>query len=386
MQPPEYYRDREQTYLKHFFLERYLERVAYNIGSFSTDFVYVDGFSGPWQAEGQALEDTSFMIAIQKLRSVRDGLFERLGKRVGIRCLFIEKDPVAFATLQKAVQGIADIKIRVEQGEFEKLVPEVLRFIGGSFSLTFIDPTGWSGFELVKITPVLQHPRGEVLLNFMYDHINRFLNDAREATAESFTKLFGGPIDESIIRGADRERKILTLYLERFRQAGKFAHVTSTRILHPVKDRTYFHLVYGTRHPKGVLEFRSVEKKAFAEQERIRVDAKQTRRIERSGQEEFFKDVEAVEGPRDFDQERRVQLRNAEAKLLEMLTERGRIRYEDVRVTLLEMPLVWESDVKEIILHLRGTALEIEGMKGKQRKPQEGHFIVGIPGKSPSSG
>jgi len=44
-----YYRGREQTYLKHFFLERYLERVAYVIGYSQPQFVYVDGFSGPWK-------------------------------------------------------------------------------------------------------------------------------------------------------------------------------------------------------------------------------------------------------------------------------------------------------------------------------------------------
>ena len=32
MKPVAYYKDREQTYLKHFFLERYLEAVAYHIG------------------------------------------------------------------------------------------------------------------------------------------------------------------------------------------------------------------------------------------------------------------------------------------------------------------------------------------------------------------
>lgn len=34
MKPPEFYRGREQTYIKHFFLEKYLERVAWNISSF----------------------------------------------------------------------------------------------------------------------------------------------------------------------------------------------------------------------------------------------------------------------------------------------------------------------------------------------------------------
>lgn len=74
MKALDYYRGREQTYLKHFFLEKYLERVAYNIGSSTSAFVYVDGFSGPWQSGDETLEDTSFMIAIRKLRDVRAGL------------------------------------------------------------------------------------------------------------------------------------------------------------------------------------------------------------------------------------------------------------------------------------------------------------------------
>ncbi len=69
MKPPEFYRGREQTYLKHFFLEKYLERVAWNILSFRDEFVYVDGFSGPWKSEDEALEDTSFMIALNQLRN-----------------------------------------------------------------------------------------------------------------------------------------------------------------------------------------------------------------------------------------------------------------------------------------------------------------------------
>ena len=73
MKPHEFYRDREQTYAKHWFLEKYLERVAYNILSHRDDFVYVDGFSGPWRSEDETYEDTSFMIAVNQLRKVRDG-------------------------------------------------------------------------------------------------------------------------------------------------------------------------------------------------------------------------------------------------------------------------------------------------------------------------
>jgi len=88
MKSPEFYRGREQTYLKHFFLEKYLERVAWNILSFRDEFVYVDGFSGPWKSEDEALEDTSFMIALNQLRKVRQGLKER-GRNV--RTLLLQR-------------------------------------------------------------------------------------------------------------------------------------------------------------------------------------------------------------------------------------------------------------------------------------------------------
>jgi hypothetical protein len=74
----ELYHGREQTYAKHLFLEQYLERVAFHIAYAHDEFVYVDGFSGPWKAIDEGLEDTSFMIAIRKLQCAR--LSERSGK------------------------------------------------------------------------------------------------------------------------------------------------------------------------------------------------------------------------------------------------------------------------------------------------------------------
>ena len=78
MPDPSLYVGREQTYVKHFFLKRYLERVAYNIYSFQTDFAYVDGFSGPWKSAAENYKDTSFSLALEQLRAVRTGVKERL--------------------------------------------------------------------------------------------------------------------------------------------------------------------------------------------------------------------------------------------------------------------------------------------------------------------
>lgn len=102
MKPAEYYKGKEQTYLKHYFLERYLETVAFHIGYTYQEFVYVDCFSGPWQAADEELADTSIRIALDKLNYVRGGLAEQ-GKDANIRAVFVEKDPSAFRTLQAAL-------------------------------------------------------------------------------------------------------------------------------------------------------------------------------------------------------------------------------------------------------------------------------------------
>ena len=248
MKDMEYYRGREQTYLKHFFLERYLERVAYIIGFSRPKFAYVDGFSGPWMSADEEFEDTSFRIALKKLRQVRNGL--ALHRRhPNVRCLFIEKDTAAYEALKSTVNDGSGLTVKALHGEFEDLMPEILNFIGNSFSLVFIDPTGWKGFGLRKIEPLLRRTSGEVIVNFMFDHINRFLDDPRSEIVASFEELFGGSApDTAMLSGPQREKKIIEFYCGQMRNLGQFEYVTSTRVLKPVSDRSYFYLVYGTRH------------------------------------------------------------------------------------------------------------------------------------------
>lgn len=370
MKEPDAYKGREQTYLKHFFLDGYLERVAFNIGWVNPEFVYVDGFSGPWRSKDEKFEDTSFMIAIEQLRKVRDALAEK-GRAPRVRCVFVESDPKAFAELERAIEGIEDIEIRVLHGEFEQVLPEVIDYVGDSFALTFIDPTGWTGFALKTVAALLQK-RGEVLVNFMFDHINRFLG--HEAEARTFEALFGGPgWNEAVGEG---EAAILDFYQQRLKELCGFTYATRTRILKPLSDRTYFHLVYATRHPKGLIEFRKVEKKLLKEQEQVRADAKQTTRIEKTRQEELFRDAEAAAGSPSFEEEQERNHRQAGELLQALLGARSPRRYEDVLPVMLEVPMVDESAAKNLMKALHdGGRLVIDGMEGKQRLPKKGNTL-----------
>src|SRR5690349_11803967 len=103
MKSPEDYKGKEQTYLKHFFLEQYLETVALHIGYAQSEFVYVDCFSGPWRHEHEDLADTSIRISLDKLNYVRNVLVQHQ-KYPTIRAIFIERDPAAFTALLQALR------------------------------------------------------------------------------------------------------------------------------------------------------------------------------------------------------------------------------------------------------------------------------------------
>lgn len=134
--------------------------------------------------------------------------------------------------------------------------------------------------------------------------------------------------------------------------------------------------MYGTRHLKGLREFRRVERKTVEEQERVRLSAKQQHRLNRSGQRELY-GADVLAGPASFEDERVEQRRAAHGALRERLLGDRRVKFEDVLADLLEMPLVWESDVQEFIKKMRrGGELEVIGLRPRERTVKDGHILV----------
>lgn len=379
MLEPSHYEGKEQTFVKHFVLENYLERVAYNIASFKEDFVYVDGFSGPWKSGNEAYEDTSFKIAIDKLRAVRQGLQEGLGKSFNFRCMFIEKHRVPFAELKPVIERIDDIEIKLIHGAFEDHTAGILDFVQGSFSLIFIDPTGWQGFAMAKISPLFSL-RGEILINFMSDFINRFIDDPRPEIAASFDSLFGDnwypDWKDLAMQGLSREAAAIKVYTNRLKKVGKFEYVTFTRILKPRADRSYFYLIHATRHWKGVQVFRSVEKRAVEEQESVRDAAKYRAEVDRTGQENLF--GQQLAQVSSFQEEKAIQARRGHETLMEVLIANSDgIEFGPLLGEVLQTPLVWESELKGWITELRKQGkITIPQLRSRERVPKPDYLII----------
>jgi len=189
------YLGREQTLVKHFILRHYLERFAIIVGTSRDTLTYVDCFSGPWNVRSDDFQDSSFAIALEQLRKAREIHYQRTGRKLKLRGFFLESKRQAFKKLRNFTEEINDVEIEILNKKLEDSVPSILEFIqkGGkeSFPFIFIDPTGWSGFAMGTIAPLLKLNPGEILINFMTEHISRFIESRPNETQESFIRLFG---------------------------------------------------------------------------------------------------------------------------------------------------------------------------------------------------
>ena len=88
------YAGREQSYVKHVFLENYLEALVHKTASTYPHIVFVDGFAGPWQSANELFEDTSFGIALNALRQAKES-WKKMGRNVRMSAHLVERDATA---------------------------------------------------------------------------------------------------------------------------------------------------------------------------------------------------------------------------------------------------------------------------------------------------
>jgi three-Cys-motif partner protein len=138
------YAGREQSYVKHAFLENYLEKLVHKTASTFSNVVYIDGYAGPWQSASERFEDTSLGIALNALRQAKQS-WKRMGRDVRMSAHLVERDPNAYARLAEVPQRFPDVSVSTYPGEFVGLIPTIVKAIpSGAFAFIFIDPKGWS--------------------------------------------------------------------------------------------------------------------------------------------------------------------------------------------------------------------------------------------------
>ena len=375
---PAEYRRRAQSFVKHEVLRTYLERAAMIILSRYPDFVFVDGFSGPWQNAKEDLSDTSFGISLAQLRAAREAWADNNRSRQ-VRCVFVEKRRAAFDRLAAASAAAADVPITPLHGKLEDHIPRILQGVGSSFALFFLDPTGWN-YDLRNLAPLLTHRPGEVLVNFMYEHFRRFIEDKRPEIRDSQDRALGGPewrpkYAALLEQGVSKETAVLEVFKAQLKSIGGYQHVASARVRHPLAEKTHFHLVYGTRHEKGLTGFRKVEKKVMTAEGSIRLQARDAAAQERTGQATFLDLLgpppEATGG------DPRLEDHGQLPGWLQRAVAVRPVGYQPLMQAALERYSITETEFKDqLVAANREGQITFEGMPARAFKPSKGVMIT----------
>lgn len=370
------YEDREQTEVKHRILERYLEAFAPIVGSWAADIAYVDCLAGPWRSASPNLTDTSFARAIGTLRQARLALRLR-GKTPSFRCLLIELDVVAFRRLEEYGAAVEDVEVTTKNWDFAAHIPEIVAFAKerrNSFPFIFIDPTGWELATIDLIRPLLQLNPGEVLINLMTSWITRFLSDP----SKGFDRLFGQEEVERIrsLPAEQQEEELVRTYAGAVRRAGGFKYVCNLPVMKPDQDAFHFHMVYGTRHAKGVEVFKSMEQTVIPFMHRTRAAAQARRRLERTSQPGLF-GAEATYREQKFSLLRQNNLAAAKSAVAAMLERQADTLYDDIWAESMQYAAVMEEDVRNWIDEWdKQGKIKIENMQAGRRVVQRGKNIT----------
>ena len=317
------YVGREQAFVKHTLLRSYFSALIHKIVSRYDEFVYVDGFSGPWGSIDEDFSDTSFGISLAEMQKAKQR-WASYGRTIRMRALLVEKQQNAFLRLRRVSDRFPDIEVEPLHGEFVSLVPTLLaRIPRNAFSFLFIDPKGWR-IDMSSIAPLLHRPNCEVLFNFMFEFINRAASMSEAVTVQGLDDLIVAAgwrpklVGATAIAGktlADARKEILVeAFSHTMQSIGEYGFVAETPIFRPLKDRTLYSLIYATRRSSGIEVFRKVQIETLITQETLRTSM---RRAKSHGtQVELFGQVEM--GKTETEMYLEAERKKADALLLEL--------------------------------------------------------------------
>ena len=191
------------------------------------------------------------------LKAARDHTYPMKAELV---CIFVEDDIDRCRHLKGVLDELSPtlpsrIRWSVVHGKFNEHLTKTFKLIDTQKkdvapTLVFIDPFGFSHTPFKTIGSILKNSRCEVLVNFMYEEINRFLSV--EKHSNDYDELFG--TDEwravnSLVGAAQRRKAIHDIYLKQLKTAAKYVH--SFEMLNRGNSTDYF-LFFATNGLKGL--------------------------------------------------------------------------------------------------------------------------------------
>jgi three-Cys-motif partner protein len=248
------------TKAKHDMLRRYLGGWYPVMSKYNDRVLFLDGFAG----RGRYVDGSegSPLIALRAL--VEHAYFSRMRDREFI-FYFVEADRDNAKSLQVEVEAFQsahspwprNVKPIVINEKFDKTATGIIdslreqrKKLAPTFA--FVDPFGYSGLPMDLLADLLNYPRSELFVNFMVDHVKRFIE--REGQGNAIRSLFGLDVSD-VLSGqspeAVRAEHLRAVYERQLHERIKYDHVQSFAMVNKTGNIGYY-LLHGTRHEDGV--------------------------------------------------------------------------------------------------------------------------------------
>ena len=163
---------------KHLVLEHYMGAWLPIMSRWNGRVLFIDAFAGPGEYSGG--EQGSPVIAIRSLIDHR----AKGQMQSEINYLFIENDSARYEHLAQVLDGLngqlpSNCSYEIVNSTFDDTLTDVLDNIDEQKArlapaFVMIDPFGVSGTPMSVIGRILENPKSEVYISFMYRDINRF--------------------------------------------------------------------------------------------------------------------------------------------------------------------------------------------------------------------
>jgi three-Cys-motif partner protein len=247
------------TQAKHEILRRYLEAwtAILSLGRFPA-IAYVDGFAGPGVYEkgeiGSPIIALNAALEQQRLHPEMTA--------TNLIFLFIEEKKDRADRLEESVAALqlpSNFRVKVvgeasfEVGFRENLLDWYLsrnKPLPPTFA--FIDPFGWTGVPFSLVKEILANDSCEVLFNFMYEEINRFISHPNHP--DDFDRLFGTHAWVDVPAAGDavaRRAFFHDLYVQQLKEAARARYVRAFEMRNK-NDATDYFLFFATNSRKGI--------------------------------------------------------------------------------------------------------------------------------------
>lgn len=246
----------DQTQVKHNVLRAYSKIWIAKVGCLSnTLFFDCHGGCGAYIKEDGSVHFGSSII----VKTVGDEINKNRTYKTGV--YYCEIDRKNYDNFCKVIENTGSIKTVTFNDSFENVIRKqnVIKNYKKYPTLFLVDPFGYN-FALADLSGLMNSFGNEIIVNFMFDFINRFIS--KPDLEESLNSYFGTNEWKQAkkLTGQQRETFLVYLFRKRFKEVTGAKYVFPYRLCYPDKNQTYYYLIHATNHIDGI----TYMKEAFA--------------------------------------------------------------------------------------------------------------------------